>query len=95
MKGAAKCDKHCELQNSVNQLGFERILCFWDIPKCMSDLVPMCYSACWHLPHVWACQRCVYVCQGVAHNSGSYSADKLNMTSSVQYAQCVMCCFVG
>ncbi len=26
MKGAAKCDKHCELQNSVNQWAFERIL---------------------------------------------------------------------
>ena len=24
MKGAAKCDEHCELQNSVNQQGFER-----------------------------------------------------------------------
>ena len=35
MKGAAKCDKHCELQNSVNQSGFERILCFWDIPESM------------------------------------------------------------
>ncbi len=28
MKGAAKCDKHCDLQNSVNQQGFERILRF-------------------------------------------------------------------
>ncbi len=35
MKGAAKCDKHCELQNSVNQQGFERILRFWDIPESM------------------------------------------------------------
>ena len=25
MKGAAKCDKHCELQNSVNQQVLERI----------------------------------------------------------------------
>ena len=33
MKGAAKCDKRCELQNSVNQQGFERILCFRDIPE--------------------------------------------------------------
>ena len=57
MKGAAKCDKHCELQNSVNQSGFERILCFWDIPESvpasvfMFELIP---SACrW-----W----CVLVC---------------------------------
>ena len=35
MKGAAKCDKHCDLQNSVNQQGFERILRFWDIPESM------------------------------------------------------------
>ena len=35
MKGAAKCDKHCELQNSVNQQGFERILRFRDIPESM------------------------------------------------------------
>ena len=35
MKGAAKCDKHCDLQNSVNQQGFERILCFRDIPESM------------------------------------------------------------
>ena len=26
MKGAAKCEKHCELQNSVSQLGFECML---------------------------------------------------------------------
>ena len=35
MKGTAKCDKHCELQNSVNQQGFERILRFRDIPESM------------------------------------------------------------
>jgi hypothetical protein len=35
MKGAAKCDKHCELQNSVNQQGLERILRFRDIPESM------------------------------------------------------------
>ena len=26
MKGAAKCDKHCEMQNSVNHQKFERIM---------------------------------------------------------------------
>ena len=39
MKGAAKCDKHCELQNSVNRQGLERILCFWDIPESMPTSV--------------------------------------------------------
>ena len=41
MKGAAKCDKHCELQNSVNRQGLERILCFWDIPGSMPASVSM------------------------------------------------------
>jgi len=35
MKGAAKCDKHCELQNSVNRQELERILRFRDIPESM------------------------------------------------------------
>jgi hypothetical protein len=29
MKGAAKCDKHCELQDSVNQQVLERALRLW------------------------------------------------------------------
>ena len=40
MKGAVKCIRHCELQNSVNQWGIERILCFWDIPASMLESVP-------------------------------------------------------
>ena len=32
---AAKCDKHCDLQNSVNQQEFERILRSRDIPESM------------------------------------------------------------
>ena len=43
MKGAAKCDKHCELQNSVNRQELERILCFVDIPESMSASVSMFY----------------------------------------------------
>ena len=35
MKGAAKCDKHCELQDSVNQQKVERILLFRVIPESM------------------------------------------------------------
>ena len=35
MKGAAKCDKHCKLQNSANQQDFERILRFQDMPESM------------------------------------------------------------
>ena len=45
MKGAAKCDKHCELQNSVNRQGLERILCFWDIPESMpASVSTLCCS---------------------------------------------------
>ena len=52
MKGAAKCDKHCELQNSVNRQGLERILCFWDIPESMPASVSMlyCSNSCRPLP---------------------------------------------
>ena len=35
MKGAAKCDEHCKLQNSANQQNFERILRFRDMPESM------------------------------------------------------------
>ena len=33
IKDAAKCDVHCELQVSVNELAFERIVCLLDMPK--------------------------------------------------------------
>ena len=45
MKGAAKCDKHCDLQNSVNQQGFERILRFRDIPESMPASVSTFFSS--------------------------------------------------
>ena len=45
MKDAAKCDKHCELQNSVNQQNPERILCFRDIPESMSASESPLYPA--------------------------------------------------
>ena len=43
MKGAAKCDKHCELQNSVSRQELEHILCFGDIPKSMYASVTITY----------------------------------------------------
>ena len=50
MKGAAKCNKHCELQNSVSRQGLERILHFWDIPKSMfaSVSIEYCFSLIYH-----------------------------------------------
>ena len=47
MKGAAKCDKHCDLQNSVNQQGFERILRFRDTPESMPASVSSSVSCFW------------------------------------------------
>ena len=43
MKGAAKCDKHCELQDSVNQQEVERILLFRVILESMFASVPFDY----------------------------------------------------
>ena len=39
MKGAAKCDNRCELQNSVNQWPLERALRSSDMPESMSASV--------------------------------------------------------
>ena len=64
MKGAAKCDNHCELQNSVNQLGLERTLRFWDIPesKLTSVTSTIIFSAA-GLPQRFGCFADVLVCQ--------------------------------
>ena len=45
MKGAAKWDKHCKLQNSANQQDFERILRFRDMPESMPASEPSPYHA--------------------------------------------------
>ena len=55
MKGAAKCDKHCELQNSVNQWILERALHSRDIPGSMPASVLVepscrCGPSCVHSP---------------------------------------------
>ena len=44
MKGAAKCDKHCELQDSVKQQEVERILLFRVILESMFASVPFDYQ---------------------------------------------------
>ena len=54
MKDAAKCDKHCELQNSVNQQNFERILRLRDIPEGMSASESPPYPARQALLGYWA-----------------------------------------
>ena len=72
MKGAAKCDKHCDLQNSVNQQGFERILRFRDTPESMPASVSTSVSCCRRVClALWACasslcRSLVSVHQGVS-----------------------------
>ena len=57
MKGAAKCDKHCDLQNSVNQQGFERILRFRDTPESMPASESILVSCCRRVPQPRAVGR--------------------------------------
>ena len=45
MKGAEKYDKHCDLQDSVNQQKVERILLFRVIPQNMFASVSFGFSA--------------------------------------------------
>ena len=45
MKGAAKCDKRCELQDSVNQQKVERTLLFRVIPDSMFASMFLIFSA--------------------------------------------------
>ena len=55
MKGAAKCDKHCELQNSVSRQRLEHVLCFWDIPKSMPASVSLCVVSAPASSHTTSC----------------------------------------
>jgi len=63
MKGAAKCDNHCELQNSVNQWIFERALHSRDIPGSMPASV-LVESSC---RRVLSDCACVSVCHDCSH----------------------------
>ena len=45
MKGAAKCDEQCELQDSVNPQKVERMLLFRVIPESMFASVSFVFSA--------------------------------------------------
>ena len=89
MKGAAKCDNLCELQNSVNQPSFECVLCFGDIPECMSMLVSVLQtSKCYHTV-LLVCVMCVYVCERVFHTFSVRNAFYFVVANSLW---CVVCC---
>ena len=71
MKGAAKCDTHCELQISVNRQGLERILCFWDIPESMPASVstPYCLSVMCRVVDLVAVIACASGCASVTSDA--------------------------
>ena len=76
MKGAAKCDKRCELQNSVNQQGFERILCFRDIPESIPASVSI----------VSISLRVFY--SGIARRGSICASGWLSLLMHVEYQAC-------
>ena len=63
MKNAAKCDNHCELQNSVNQWIFERILHFWVIPGSMPASLHVDFYAPVSVAVCYVCLRGALICQ--------------------------------
>ena len=62
VKGAAKSDRHCELQDSVNQQEVERILLFVIILESMFASVSFVFLRCVSL----RCHVFVFLCFNVA-----------------------------
>ena len=88
MKGAAKCDKHCELQNSVNQWRPERTLRFRDIPESLPASVSMrpCASSASYL----AWNRCC-ACLRAREPSGPWRAQRLSCSHVLQFTKHHQC----
>ena len=63
MKDAAKCDKHCEWQNSANQENAERILHFQVIPESMSGSELLASHVSNHAKLILCCLEYVFVRQ--------------------------------
>ena len=55
-KGAAKCNNHCDLQISENQLNLECGLHFWILPESLPASVLLCST--WILVHVVDATTC-------------------------------------
>ena len=73
MKDAANCDKHCDLQNSVNQWSSERKLHFRDIPESMPASVSNRFLPPTRVPltHPRVCLS-GFCCSGVILCSGTW-----------------------
>ena len=75
MKGAAKCDKHCELQDSVNQQVLERVLRLWSMSTSIPASVPvqtLCVQS-GRLPCFGHLLACGCVCYVLANASTSHA----------------------
>ena len=88
MKGAAKCDKHCELQNSVNQWKPERTLRFRDTPESLpaSVSIRLCASSASCL--AW-CRCCV--CLRAREPSRPWRAQRLGCSHVEQFTKHHQC----
>ena len=70
MKGAVRCDKHCELQDSVKRSKVERVLLFRSIPESMfasTSFVSLRGVSLWFHGFVFPCFNVAFV--AVAHVS--------------------------
>jgi len=96
MKGAAKCDKHRELQNSVNRQGLERILCFWGSPRKHAYFSVHLLGSSSCCP-VWACCcdcLCLEMCAGTpeAFDSHGFAAPACKNKRLVCTCVALCCC---
>ena len=94
MKGTAKCDNLCELQNSVSQESFECVLRFWATPERMPALVSMHFiQACIAEPCV--CCFCGCARNGVLHAIAVQSACNTVVANTLLCLVCDMGCCAG
>ena len=97
MKGAAKCDKHCKLQNSANQQNFERILRFQDMPESMPTSALRYYmcsaSLSWVvLARLCASARCfIAVADALSFSTRLRARNSLSASCTFLYL-CSSCC---
>ena len=80
MKGAVNCDKHSDLQNSVNQLVVECGIRFWAFPESMSSsLFANCAWAC-------VCASCALIYIYIDINAQC----SMKLSHSASFATCAL-----
>lgn len=92
MKGAAKCDKHAEQQNFVNQQGLECALCLWGIPEGLpasASIFNIPEAMPW-LSHAWLVHAlCVTAAMPLTHVMDSLSACLLHPIEDRCLVECM------